>query len=432
MKLGIVLTVVELVMLATCAVDPTPGFMYDIKLEEKPAFIRAMVNKDKTSSYGGPAYDLGITSFTGNVFKKDVVLNVADVSEHEMFDPLMAEKTYLTDELQWPNEIDIVPEGIFSTRTYSVAGGFFLAGKDNGTVALIDMQDPENPVVHNLTPFASDKKWFYHRVLWMDMNNDGHMDAITARAYGAGDHADEAQLLWLENPGFDHPSANWQEHIIHEDTIEVSFNIHQLQLPNGQMTPVIVGSGFWSKELTLVWSSTNDWLDASSIQTLVVGTYGWYFDVQVVDVNKDGRKDLLTTTWSQLGDPGALLAYEIPDNWQDASAWTEHVIRDGYKEWPIPGKGSPGTALAFYPNKNDESEKPFIFVSGDDAGNMFVETADSQDPNDWTYSTTLMYEQKYGTVGSFSVADVNNDGWVEVFLSIYEQEFVRVLSYGPQ
>ena len=42
-------------------------------------------------------------------FKKDVVLNVADVSEHEMFDPLMAEKTYLTDELQWPNEIDIVP-----------------------------------------------------------------------------------------------------------------------------------------------------------------------------------------------------------------------------------------------------------------------------------------------------------------------------------
>ena len=46
----------------------------------------------------------------------------------------------------------------------------------------------------------------------------------------------------------------------------------------------------------------------------------------MVDVNKDGRMDLLTTTWSQLGDPGALLAYEIPDNWQDVSAWTESVF----------------------------------------------------------------------------------------------------------
>ena len=73
MKLVTVLTLVELVILTTCAVDPTPGFMYDIKLEEKPAFIRAMVNTDKTSSYGGPAYDLGITSFTGNVLVSHVM-----------------------------------------------------------------------------------------------------------------------------------------------------------------------------------------------------------------------------------------------------------------------------------------------------------------------------------------------------------------------
>lgn len=33
--------------------------------------------------------------------------------------------------------------------------------------------------------------------------------------------------------------------------------------------------------------------------------------------------DLLTTTWSQLGDPGALLAYEIPDDWQIAEKWNK-------------------------------------------------------------------------------------------------------------
>lgn len=28
--------------------------------------------------------------------------------------------------------------------------------------------------------------WFYHRVEWHDMDNDGDLDAVTARAYGSG------------------------------------------------------------------------------------------------------------------------------------------------------------------------------------------------------------------------------------------------------
>lgn len=414
---------------AQCAINPIPNFKYDIGLDEKPAFVRAMKNAGKTSSYGTDSYDLGVTSFTGNVFKNDVVLSIADVSEYDRFDPLSIAKSYLSDELQWPNEIDLVPEGVFNSRVYSVACGFFLPGKDNGTIGLIDVSDMNNPVLKNIAPFSSEKKWFYHRVIWMDMDKDGDLDALTARAWGSGDKAQEAHLLWLENPGLDYITSNWVEHIIHEGTIEVSFNVHELPL-NGVMTPVIIGSGFWSKELTVVWSSTNDWTDVSSIQTMVVDTFGWYFDVQVVDLNNDGRLDLLTSTWSQLGDPGALIGYEIPDNWQDPSQWVSHIIRDQYKAFPLPGKGSPGTALAFHPNTKNTDSKPLIFVSGDDAGNYFVESASSQDPNDWTYSTSLIYEQRSGTVGAFSICDINDDGYVEVFMAVYEQSFVRVMSYG--
>lgn len=28
--------------------------------------------------------------------------------------------------------------------------------------------------------------WYYHRVVWMDMDNDGDKDALTARARAAG------------------------------------------------------------------------------------------------------------------------------------------------------------------------------------------------------------------------------------------------------
>jgi len=33
--------------------------------------------------------------------------------------------------------------------------------------------------------------------------------------------------------------------------------------------------------LTVVWSEGNNWIDMSTVKTLVVDTYGWYFDVEV-------------------------------------------------------------------------------------------------------------------------------------------------------
>ena len=38
---------------------------------------------------------------------------------------------------------------------------------------------------------------------------------------------------------------------------------------------------------------------------------GWYFEVEFHDVNGDGTKDLLATTWSRRDDNGRLIAYEL-------------------------------------------------------------------------------------------------------------------------
>ncbi len=38
------------------------------------------------------------------------------------------------------------------------------------------------------------------------------------------------------------------------------------------------------------------------------------------------------------------------------------MIRDGYKDFPLPGKGSPGTAVAFWPDlKNTDRSDCFGF-----------------------------------------------------------------------
>lgn len=47
--------------------------------------------------------------FHWHSFKKDKVLTVNDVSEYEYFNPSSTFKNYLTENLEWPNEIDTVP-----------------------------------------------------------------------------------------------------------------------------------------------------------------------------------------------------------------------------------------------------------------------------------------------------------------------------------
>ena len=74
-------------------------------------------------------------------------------------------------------------DGVFNTSSTYVlaAGGFLVPLKDRGTLTLFDL-DLRPPVKHVLSDNSEDAKWFYHRVLWADMNGDGLMDMVTCRA----------------------------------------------------------------------------------------------------------------------------------------------------------------------------------------------------------------------------------------------------------
>lgn len=423
-----------IVLCAVCAGsygNVVPSFMYNINLDIEPAFVK-MLKDEKESTPYKPVYDLGFSSFTGNIRKKDNVLSLNGIDDFLLSQPEDFEVDTLTQELEWPNEVDQVPEGVFDNRVWTVAGGFCLTGKDNGSIALMDVSDKKNPEIQIITPFE-EQIWFYHRVEWHDMDGDGDLDAVTARAYGDCATAGNSQLLWLENPGNKEISSNWEVHILHEHLADVAFRIQEMPTPDGGKTDVILTSGFWSFSLGLTWSSTNDWTDLDSLQYISVDNYGWYFDLEVVDINMDGRLDILTTTWSQLGAPGALLAYEIPDNWQSASAWSEpHILKDNYKMWKIPGKGAPGAAFHFWPTEGvkEAGKKPFILVDGDDDGSFYVMSANSENTDDWGYIQTTIYTQSTGTVGVMAIGDVDGDGSTEIILPIYSQNLLRVLTYA--
>lgn len=64
----------------------------------------------------------------------------------------------------------------------SIAGGFLVPLKTKGSIRLVDLSTgtPQRPT--EMTTGSDDHHWFYHRVLWLDMNGDGKKDAVTCRA----------------------------------------------------------------------------------------------------------------------------------------------------------------------------------------------------------------------------------------------------------
>ena len=82
----------------------------------------------------------------------------------------------------------------------ATAGGFLVPGKQTGTIDLFDMSDPKAPVQ---TQVSTDKKgWFYHKIVWYDMNGDGKLDIVAARATVpmSPGKKPEGELIWLEQP----------------------------------------------------------------------------------------------------------------------------------------------------------------------------------------------------------------------------------------
>lgn len=60
----------------------------------------------------------------------------------------------------------------------AIPDGFLVPTKTDGSISLVDL-DGKGP--YKLTDDQTGK-WFYHRVLWKDMDLDGDLDILTCRA----------------------------------------------------------------------------------------------------------------------------------------------------------------------------------------------------------------------------------------------------------
>lgn len=340
--------------------------------------------------------------------------------------------------IAWPNQAELAPTNAIAGRTVVLeAGGFFANPlKSTGAVTITDVTT-DTVLNHKI---STDKSgFFYHRAIWMDMNGDGKLDVVAARANVPSIPFEKkvGELIWLEQPTSNPMTGSWTEHVLVSPVgPDVSFNMLQVE---GVALPVFVAAQYFdAKQLAMYYCDSTKWSNCGTVsgqtpvKTVVIDSVsGPYFSVSAVDLSGDSKKELLVTSNKDDG-TGGVYVYEQPSD-PISTAWPKHVLEVGFKpiHFRLPGAGGPGVAQAFYPDLRRVDLKPSILVDGDDNGTVVILTPQSLNAADWGYNISLI-ETGSGTVGSPAVGDLNGDLYADIVVPVYTDNRVDVWTFFPE
>jgi len=328
--------------------------------------------------------------------------------------------TIISQDVLWPNEPAIIPTGTIKNynKLVIVGGGFLVPTKGTGAITIFDLEN--NFASTEIS--VSKSGYFYHRVRWHDVNGDGLLDIITARATKPLIGSGSGELIWYQQPASDPLSGPWAVNHL-ADGPDFLFELLDV---NNDGVPEVAAAEFFGEKLTLTYSTSGNWNDPSSIkQTVIDANIGSGFDVRILDISADGKQEIIATNHQGDG-TGAVYAYEIPTNWQQGN-WPRYTLA---KSFPVrePGlnQAAPGAPIPFYPT-TDTSGRGWIILSGDGSQCAY----ELRPISGWEYNITTILNA-VSTVGQPAVGDVNGDGYAEVFVPAYDSSTVYVFTYAPQ
>lgn len=334
----------------------------------------------------------------------------------------------LSSDFKWPNIISIAPAEIGEYLV--VPDGFLVPLKETGGLYLLKINcnssEISQPLLTAATPIeitAPKTSFFYHMVVWQDMNNDGLLDVVTARANDPLFGTPSGQLLWLEQPKTD-PLTNvpWTEHPL-VDGPETVFIFTDLDPEDDQYE--VIAPQFFTQHLALYAFGLKN--NSLLYSRYLDETIGPAYDAELVDLNNDGARDLLIT--NHVGDSGgSVYGYEIPSDFRKGD-FKRHTLATGFA---VTEKGShqyaPGFAYSFKPHTSYDG-KPYILVAGDGSQKAYLLTPTVAD---FTYNNTVIVSFD-GVVGSIGFGDIiGKDGWTEFFVPDYDGNAIYGYTFAPQ
>lgn len=354
------------------------------------------------------------------------------------------EKLPGTSKLMWPNK----PVG---TDTFGFPGivigeGFLVPTKTVGGIWILEASTTPT-VLKKPVKITTNKKgflggWFYHDAHLFDVNGDGLLDIVTARTqwsrgWGTFWRESRGEMIWLE-----HPQSNgsgpmealsgkkWEEHHVVDGP-----DFHFLWVPGSDKFEFFA-THFVTEKVVYYWRAE----DGTMKNRIIDDTCGPAFSASWVDLNSDGRLELMVSNHKQVG--GSVYAYQFdctqcdysdPEN----SKVTRHELAGGFNAvmtsgpasipGVIPRQASPGDAVAFQLGAG----KPHIIVSGDGTFDVSLLIPKSQDANNFEYTKQQIVNVLDGVVGRPAVGDTDGDGFADVYIPAWANNELLHLKFSP-
>merc|ERR1711976_726138 len=392
---------------------------------EFPGFSSLYVHEDATDPT--EKYSLMLSTYNYVPFTSDTSYMYRHIGKY-LDDLSSAKDQALGIDFTWPREPKQNPVDLYGFETITQPDGSSVLGKNAGSIHIVRLDNPNSPnSVDILYDFFDFDYWFYYTVVWKDMDGDGRKDALASRGYvDPFDGTTTTQLVWFKQPNYPFEEIPWKSTVISKDTGD-SFSV----LVNLDGQDALFTVGYYTKKLMVHWSNHPEglWANPNDIESRVIDTGSQFYHMEAADLNGDGRMELMVTIHAERN--GSLVAYEIPSNFKEGD-YEKHTLASGFNSRTgITGGGAPGGATTFYPGPSDEG-KPFIALSGDHVGTAFYLRAQSEDPSDWSYDlVTILDVGNVQIIEKISVADVDGDGYKELFIPSYIEDKLYVYTFQP-
>ena len=151
--------------------------------------------------------------------------------------------------------------------------------------------------------------WFYHFTFWIDMNGDGRLDCLTARASKAIWGKADGELVWFEHPEKNALRGGWKEHVISKGP-DVSFIVDRLTKKDDIIH--IISCEFFSKRMMLTEMKIGIPEPKINFRRIIDDKIGDAYHSEIVDIDGDGELEILATNHEEKEDDGAVFIYKIP------------------------------------------------------------------------------------------------------------------------